>query len=197
MDRFVIRGKAPAAEPAATTEAAPAAVSVAGTKRKHESDGVQKGLADRIVEAIRRTEHTERGRPFTTVEMKMSEADAKALLRGSPAGAKKITYSNAASILEWLPSLPSTIKDVTNRVATYCGPGDDGSVYAWAGYESLDVAFNKSSGSLKVKVRTLLVGYGLQDSDAHFDGYLACKTLPELRKWIEEKEFDDDFGGDA
>ena len=69
--------------------------------------------------------------------------------------------------------------------------------YAWAGYESLDAAFNKSYGSLKVKVRTLLVGTGLQDSDAHFDGYLACKTLPELRKWIEEKEFDDDFGDDA
>ena len=81
MDAFVIRnGKAPAAKPAAPTETAPAAVSVAGTKRKHESDGVQKGLADRIVEAIRRTEHTERGRPFTTVEMKMMAMTNRMLL---------------------------------------------------------------------------------------------------------------------
>lgn len=202
MDAFVIRnGKAPAAKPAAPTETAPAAVSVAGTKRKHESDGVQKDvtalrkdLAARIVSAIKRTEHTERGRPFTTVEVKMSEADAKALL--GPQTDAKLTYSTAASILRWLPSLPSTIKDVTNCVATYCGPGDDGSVYAWAGYENLEVTYIKSSGSLKVKVRTLLVGYGSQDSDAHFDGYLGCKNLKELRKWIEEKEWDDDFGDD-
>ena len=178
---------------------APAAVSVAGTKRKHESDGVQKDalqkdLATRIVAAIKCTEHTERGRPFTTVEVKMSEADAKALL-GPETGAK-LTYSHAAQILRWLPSLPSTIKDVTNCVATYCGPGDDGSVYAWAGYESLEVTYIKSSGSLKVKVRTLLVGFGMQDSDAHFDGYLGCRNLKELRKWIEEKEWDDDFGDD-
>ena len=206
MDAFVIRnGKAPAAKPAATTEAAPTAASVAGTKRKHDSDIVvqkhepdidrlQKDLAARLVAAIKRTEHTERGRPFTTVEVKMSEADAKALL--GPQTDAKLTYSTAASILRWLPSLPSTIKDVTNCVATYCGPGDDGSVYAWAGYESLDVTYLKSSGSLKVKVRTLLVGYGSQDSDAHFDGYLACKNLKELRRWIEEKEWDDDFGDD-
>jgi len=58
------------------------------------------------------------------------------------------------------------------------------------------VTYVKSSGSLKVKVRTLLVGGGMQDSDAHFDGYLECKTLKELRKWIEEKEWDDDFGDD-
>ena len=84
---------------------------------------------------------------------------------------------------------------VRNRIRTIlAGPDDDGFVYSWAGYESLDVSYVKSSQTLKLKVRTLLVGGGVprayKDGEKHFDGYVACKTLPELRKWIEEKQFE-------
>ena len=52
----------------------------------------------------------------------------------------------------------------------------------------------KSSKILKLKARTLLVGGGnpraFKDGEKHFDGYVACQTLPELRKWIEKKEFE-------
>ena len=152
--------------------------------------GLKQDLAARVVAAIKRTEHTERGRPYTTVEASMGPEIASALLPGL----KKVSFEGAAAVLTFLP-LPKTLHPVRNRIRTIlAGPDDDGFVYSWAGYESLDVSYVKSSQTLKLKVRTLLVGGGVprayKDGEKHFDGYVACKTLPELRKWIEEKQFE-------
>ena len=67
-------------------------------------------------------------------------------------------------------------------------------VYSWAGYERLEASYVKSSEKLKLKVRTLLVGSGVPAAfprgGAHYDGYVGCKTLPELRQWILKKELE-------
>ena len=56
----------------------------------------------------------------------------------------------------------------------------------------VQASYVKSSGMLRLKVRTLLVGSGVPEAfrqgSAHYDGYVACRTLPELRQWIEDKE---------
>ncbi|MDC0525383.1 hypothetical protein OAO87_00195 [bacterium] len=56
----------------------------------------------------------------------------------------------------------------------------------------VQASYIKSSETLKLKVRTLLVGGGVPEAfrlrHAHYDGYMACKTLPELRQWIKNKQ---------
>jgi hypothetical protein len=43
-------------------------------------------------------------------------------------------------------------------------------------------------------VKTLIVGSGRPDAyadgSAHYDGYVACRTPPELKKWRMAKEFE-------
>ena len=109
-------------------------------------------------------------------------------------GLRKCTYEGAAAVLAFLP-LPKTVHPVKSCVRTWCyGPDDDGFVYSWAGYERLEASYVKSSEQLKLKVRTLLVGSGrptaFRRGGAHYDGYVGCKTLPELRQWIQKKDLE-------
>jgi carbonyl reductase 1 len=153
---------------------------------------VKQDLVARVVAAIKSTEHTERGRPFTIVEVPMPLDEAAALLPGL----QKCSYDGAAAVLTFLP-LPKTVHPVKSRVSTLCvDDDDDGFVYSWAGYESLEASYVKSSQMLKLKVRTLYLGSGMPEGfrlgSKHYDGYVVCKTLPELRRWIQDKELDSD-----
>ena len=146
--------------------------------------------------AVKRTVHSERNKPATTVEVPVSSPALAAVLLGSSTSTpNKRQFAGASQLLEWLPTLPKTVHPVANKVKTLCGVGDSGAVYAWVGFLSADASYVKSRGVLKLKVKTQVVGYGkpsaFADGDAHFDGYVACSaSAPALKKWITDKEME-------
>jgi hypothetical protein len=201
------RAKRPAA-PAASAGAAASkrrkqgtpAPAAAGAPPPSESElaELRATISRRLQDAIKRTVHSERNKPATTVEVPVSSPALAAgvLLGGSstPTNNKR-QFAGAGQLLEWLPTLPKTVHPVANKVKTLGMVGGSFDVYAWAGFLSADASYVKSKNVLKLKVKTQVVGYGkpsaFADGDAHFDGYVACSaSAPALKKWIADKEME-------
>ena len=130
-------------------------------------------ISKQLAQAAKRTVHSERNKPLTTVEVPATPALASLLFNGPTRNTDVVAkrhFPSAAFLLEWLPELPKTLHPVSNKVSSWGG----GKVYVWAGWASAEATFVKGKQLIKLKVKTQMVGSGrpqaIRGGEAAYDG---------------------------
>ena len=130
--------------------------------------GIKKRLCAKSVKAIKKTKHNDSRKPYTEVtEGLASRAAAMAVMAGVP------VKSESTRMTKWLLTSDGAISrflgcdKLIHPVAfdgkVWCFAGQKPKIYAWAGFESLEVKFEPSSSLLTLKFRTKLAGSGVPD----------------------------------
>ena len=134
-------------------------------------------------------EHRERNKAVTSLERAVTESEARDLL--GP-GLTKVSLKTGREVMAWMPELPKTIHPVKCKFSA--GIFGGGKVYAWAGYDSLEVSYVKKGSKLKIKVKTIYIGGGdpkKVSTPLDFEGYLECGSDTEVRRWVTAKSIED------
>lgn len=129
-------------------------------------EATKKRIFKNATARIKKTVHTDRNKPYTEVlECVPSDTAIMSLMDGiepkSDRAHMKKWMLNEQQIMDWLMIHDAPlIHPVTNKINTICLFGEKPNIYAYAKIESLEVKWERKSGSLTLKFRTLVAGTG-------------------------------------
>eukprot|EP01043_Picozoa_sp_COSAG02_P073733 COSAG02_NODE_14459_length_1269_cov_1.141880_2_plen_341_part_01 len=101
----------------ATAAATPAAVSAGGSDDAQVKQ-LKKTISSALCRAVKRTTHGERSKPYTTIEVPVSQPQLAPVIFGSSTP-KKLHFDSARGLLGWLPDLPKTVHPVKHNLKTW------------------------------------------------------------------------------
>ena len=128
-------------------------------------------LKTKAVSAIKKTKHNDKRKPYTEVcEGVPTKAAALALLAGfaprSDTARMTRWVLEAADVPRWL-ACERLVHPVAFDGKVWCIAGSRPQVYAWAGFEQLEVKWEQGSGLLTCKFRTYMAGSGQPSVNPH------------------------------
>lgn len=135
---------------------APPALSAAEVRKK------LKALGKKCVREIKKVAHNDKKKPYTTVTEGMPKAEALVLLGSvgtqisSTARMDKISVA-PSEIPAWL-SIDKFVHPVKFDGKVWCFAGQNPKVYAWAGFESLEVKLEAHMMTLKFRTYQAMTG---------------------------------------
>mmetsp|Transcript_5491 Transcript_5491/g.11966 ORF Transcript_5491/g.11966 Transcript_5491/m.11966 type:complete len:805 (-) Transcript_5491:127-2541(-) len=140
---------------------------------KFDAAAAKKRLLKRTTTEVKKTAHNDRKKPYSTVSDALpDESAARALFEDvTPSSDTKAMIKWKLSGMEvsnWFKNdssglLEHYIHPVKFDGKVICLFGSKPKVYAWAGFDSVEVKFEKKSNLLTLKIRTYLAGTGRPD----------------------------------
>jgi hypothetical protein len=128
--------------------------------------GTKKRILKNATQRIKKTVHTDRNKPYTEVlECVPTEAAVLLLMTGFEPKSHRhpmIKWQlNEEQVIDWLNMYDSPlIHPVTNKINTICLFGQKPNLYVHAKIESLEIKWERKSGSFNLRFRTMVAGYG-------------------------------------
>eukprot|EP00039_Didymoeca_costata_P029477 m.24809 g.24809 ORF g.24809 m.24809 type:complete len:280 (-) comp7647_c0_seq1:108-947(-) len=159
-----------ASKKAATTVAA------TGEITEKEIAAARKRIAGKVNKAVKKTKHNDKKKPYSEVsEGIQSPKMALALMKGREpsSDSKKMTkwtFSGESEIAEVLGT-QKLIHPVAFDGKVWTFGGMKPKIYAWAGFDSLEVKYDKPASLLTFKIRTFMFGSGSPESREDYIKY--------------------------
>lgn len=156
---------------AAPARTAPVLEDPVGAVPDYTTEGLSavRAFATRVAAEVARTPHTENGASTTAFELPAQGGAGGALVGVLALGKEKRKAEvSGARMLELLPGLPKTVHPVAigSWSKVLCAVGTTPSIYAWAGFMSATLTLVLSSGMLKLRVTSRVVGTGIPSCHA-------------------------------